>query len=102
MPRNVTHTAPASHRHPVAKALHTPSHGTCTTAVRERRDFTLAPEIPDYGVASATGCCQSVLDMVVPRERRDLVQLSASCAWRVGLARIFEIPNVYLKRIRRE
>ena len=70
-----------------------------TTSILESGDFSLASQIPDNGVTCATRRSQRVLDMVVPRERRDLVQFGASCAWRVGLAGIFKVPYIYLKQL---
>lgn len=93
MPCNVAHTAPATYRHPTTKAA---SHGACTTTVRQRCDLTFASEIPNDRIAGAARRRQCILDMVIPSESRDLIELRAARPWRVRLARVFEVPDVNL------
>ena len=52
--------------------------------------------IPDHDDGDGEGC-ERVLDVVVPRERGDLVKLGAAGAGRVWLAWIFQVPDVDLK-----
>ena len=99
MPSDIAHPASTAYCETCAETLQ-PSLGSCATTVRQSGNFPLSSQIPDYGITRTTGCCKRVLYVVVPGERRDLVKLCASCAWRIGLAGVFQIPDVDLQRLR--
>ena len=97
MPRNVAHSSPSTHCHGgSSESLHA-SHGACTTSVGQCGDLTLPPQIPDDGVSSAGGCGERVLNMMVPCESGDLIELRAARAGRVGFAWVLQIPHIDLE-----
>ena len=96
MPRNVAHTAPATHRHSPTKALHTSSHGARTTSIRERGNLALASQIPDNSVSGTARCRERVLYVMIPSESGDLIELRAARPRRIRFAWVPQVPNVNL------
>lgn len=96
MPLNVAHTPPSTNRQSRSAEALQACLSTRTAAVCKCRNLSLSSQIPYHGVASATRCGESVLDVIVPCERRYLVELRASGAWRVGLAWVLQVPDVDL------
>lgn len=66
--------------------------------IRQRNDLAFTTEIPDDGVAGGTGAGEDVLDLLVPGDGGDFVEFCAarSGSGGVGLAWVFEIPDVHL------
>lgn len=95
MPSDIAHPASAAYCETCAETLQS-SLGSCATTVRQSGNLPLSSQIPDYGVTRTAGCCKRVLYVMVPGERCDLVKLCASCARRIRLAGVFQIPDVDL------
>ncbi len=97
MPCNITHATPATNRQTLrAETLSSTRECSSSTTIRESGDFTLPSQVPDDGIASATRCCEGILDVMVPGESGDFIKFSTACAGRVWLAGIFQIPDVDL------
>lgn len=96
VPCHVAHTTATTHCQPGTKPLQS-SLCTCTSTICQCSHLPFASQVPYNGVACAARRSQSILDVMVPRERCDFIQFGAASPRRIRLTGVAEVPYVDLR-----
>ena len=95
MPCDGTHAPPPTDSHPTTDCT---AERACSPAVCKGHDLTFATKIPYDRVPGSTCASKNILHLLVPSDRRDLIELRTATARRrrVRLCRIIEVPYIDL------
>ena len=97
VPCDVAHSSSSTRCETWGTETRTSSQSSCSTTISECGNLTFSSQVPNDRVTSAARCGERRLDVMVPRQRRDLVQLRASRSGSIWFARGFQIPNENLR-----
>ena len=95
VPCDSTHAPPPSNSHPASNGA---AQHTRSTTICQGNDLTFSTKVPYDRVPGIACASKNVLHLLVPSDRRNLIELRAAIAQRrrVGFRRVVEIPYINL------
>jgi len=100
VPSDSTHASPTTNSQS-ASGTTLSCQSPCPTPICQGYHLSLAPQIPDDSISGTAGASQHVLDLLIPCNGCNLIELGAPSARcrRVWFAGVFKVPNVDLRLV---